>query len=1059
MLERLLGFSLKHRYFMVLSLALAAAFGFFSLQKLPIDAVPDITNKQVQINTELAGLAPEDMEKQVTLAIENALAGVPGLESTRSLTRNGFSQVTAIFHDEVDIYFARNQITERLNEIQASLPDGAAPHMGAIATGLGEVYMWSLRFAHPGGQGAGIKAGEPGWQGDGCYRTPEGEVLCSESEQLAYLRTVQDWIIRPQIKNLPGVAGVDAIGGYEKQYQVEPDPLKLRAYGLGINDVTQALQQANQSRGAGFIEHNGEAYLVRVDGRLRSVDDIAATVLDSRNGTPVRVRDVAQVRMGQALRSGSATENGQEVVVGTALMRIGENSRTVALAVDRKMTEVRRSLPPDVEVQTVLNRSKLVQATIVTVLKNLSEGALLVVVVLFVLLGNLRAALITAAVIPVTVLLMSSGMLKAGISGNLMSLGALDFGLIVDGAVIIVENCLSRLAQRQQHLGRSLTLDERLAEVLHASREMVQPSVFGQAIIMTVYLPLLALEGVEGKMFQPMALTVIMALLAAFVLSLTLVPALVAIFFTGPVNAHDSRLLQKSRQVYAPLLQKALRRQGLVIASALFLFALGLLLFGRLGQEFIPSLDEKDVAMHAMRIPSTGISQSTAMQQRLEKAISQLPEVAYIFSKTGTAEMAADPMPPSVSDTFIIFKAREQWPDPGLEKTGLIRKIRQQAETVPGNNYEFTQPIQMRFNELLSGVRSDVAVKVFGDDFASLQKTARQLAVILRAIPGASEVKVEPVSGQALLDVAFDREALARYGLSMASVQAAVAAAMAGEEAGEIFSGDQRYAIVLRLPENLRADLEQLRTLPLSLPGGQGFVTLGMVAHLDIRDGLNQISRENGKRRIVVQANVRGRDLGSFVAEAQTTLAHKLDLPAGYWLSFGGQYENLHKAKQQLQVLVPACFALIFLLLFSALGSARQAAMVFSAVPLGLSGGMLALWLRDMPFSITAAVGFIALSGVAVLNGLVLVSRFNQLRAHGRSLEQAVFEGALSRLRPVLMTALVAALGFLPMALASGTGAEVQKPLATVVIGGLLSSTLLTLLVLPVLYRRFERAD
>ena len=1059
MLERLLGFSLKHRYLVVMLVALAAAWGIYSLQQLPIDAVPDITNNQVQINTELPGLSPEDMEKQVTFPIESALAGVPGLESTRSLTRNGFSQVTVIFRDDVDIYFARNQVTERLSEVKETLPTGAAPRMGAISTGLGEVYMWAVRFSHPGGKGATIQDGEPGWQSDGSYLTPEGELLRTEVAQLAYLRTVQDWIIRPQIKGLPGVAGVDAIGGFEKQYHVQPDPLKLRAYGLGINDLAEALERANQSRGAGFIEQRGEAYLVRADGRLKSVQDIASAVVVTRNGTPVYVRDIAQVDIGEELRTGSATENGHEVVVGTALMRIGENSRTVAIGVDEKMEEVRRSLPPGIEAQTVLNRSKLVNATVATVVKNLSEGAVLVVIVLFVLLGNIRAALITAAVIPLTVLLMSTGMVKAGISGNLMSLGALDFGLIVDGAVIIVENCLSRLALRQQHLGRPLELGERLSEVLHASREMVQPSVFGQAIIITVYLPILALEGVEGKMFHPMAATVIMALVAAFVLSLTLVPALVGIFFKGSVVEHDSRIISKSREIYAPLLRKALTRQGAVIGGAVGFFLLSLLIFTRLGQEFIPTLDEKDIAMHAMRIPSTGIKQSTEMQKRVEQAVSQLPEVSFVFGKTGTAEMAADPMPPSVSDTFIIFKPREEWPNPDLPKPELIEKIQRQAALVPGNNYEFTQPIQMRFNELLSGVRGDVAIKLFGDDFGALQTTANQLASALRGIDGASEVKVEQVEGQALLDIVFDRDALSRYGIPMATAQETVAAAIGGQEAGEIFEGDRRFSVVVRLPEVLRTDLDSVRALPIALPGEQGFVTLGAVAQLEIKEGLNQISREDGKRRVVVQANVRGRDLGSFVEEAQQQITTQVKLPAGYWLTWGGQYENLQQAKQRLLLVVPACFALIFLLLFSALGSARQAWIVFSAVPLGLTGGIIALWLRGMPFSITAAVGFIALSGVAVLNGLVMVSRINQLRDNGLPLEQAITEGSLSRLRPVLMTALVAALGFVPMALAMGTGSEVQKPLATVVIGGIITSTFLTLLVLPALYRRFAAPE
>ncbi len=1058
MLERILALSLRHRHLVVVLVLAACVLGVFSLKKLPIDAVPDITNNQVQINTVLPGLGPEDMEKQVTFPVESALAGIPGLESTRSLSRNGFSQVTAIFRDDVDIYFARNQVSERLGEVREALPGGAQPRMGAISTGLGEVTMWAVKFAHPGGQGATVTEGQPGWQSDGSYLTPEGEVLRTEVVRQAWLRTVQDWIIKPQLKGLPGVAGIDSIGGHEKQYVVQPDPLKLRAYGLSIAELASALESANRSQGGGFIEQQGEAWLVRTDGRFRDINDIRATVIATRGSTPVRLNDIAVVDIGEELRSGSASENGEEVVIGTALMRIGENSRTVAQVVSAKLDEVRRSLPPGIEVQTVLDRSGLVNATIKTVATNLAEGALLVIAVLFFLLGNIRAALITAAVIPVTVLLMSTGMVRAGISGNLMSLGALDFGLIVDGAVIIVENCLRRLALRQEAAGRALSLEERLNEVMQAAREMIRPSVFGQAIIIVVYLPILALEGVEGKMFHPMALTVIMALLAAFVLSLTLVPALVALAFRGEVHEKENRFLEKVRGWYVPLLEKALAlpRRMIAIAAGIFLLALAAVPF--LGQEFIPTLDERDIAMHVMRIPSTGITQSTRMQLQVEKRIADMPEVAFVFSKTGTAEMAADPMPPSVSDTFIIFKPRKEWPEPRLAKTELIERIQQRVADLPGNNYEFTQPIQMRFNELLSGVRADVAVKVFGDDFERMLATANAVAQSLRAVPGASEVKVEQVQGQALLDIVFDREALARYGLPLAEVQAMVAAAIGGQEAGDLFEGDRRFGIVVRLPEEVRRDPEALRALPIPLAGGQGFVTLGDVAQLAFRDGLNQVSRENGKRRVVVQTNVRGRDLASFVAEAQARIEQDVTVPAGYWLGWGGQFENLQAARDRLLIVVPACLALVFTLLFFALGSVRQSLLVFSAVPLALTGGILALLLRGMPFSITAAVGFIALSGVAVLNGLVMVTRINQLCGQGLPLVQAVREGSLSRLRPVLMTALVAALGFVPMALATGTGAEVQKPLATVVIGGIISSTLLTLVVLPALYRRFGRA-
>ena len=1060
MLDKVIGFSLAQRYLVAMVVLLMAGFGVYSLQKLPIDAVPDITNNQVQINTVLAGLSPEDIEKQVTYPIESALAGIAGLQSTRSLSRNGFSQVTAVFDDDVDIYFARNQVTERLNEAKELLPEKASPRMGAISTGLGEIYMWTVKFAHPQGQGAQVHDGKPGWQADGSYLTPEGESLRSAVAQAAYLRTVQDWIIRPQLKGLAGIAGVDSIGGFDKQYHIQPDSLKLRAYGLSLNDVVEALEAANQSRGGGYIEQRGESYLVRVDGRLKTINDIANTVVTTRSNTPVYVRDIAKVEVGEELRTGSASEDGQEVVIGTALMRIGENSRTVAIAVDNKLIEIRRSLPPGIEAQTVLNRSKLVDATVSTVAKNLGEGALLVIVVLFLMLGNVRAALITALVIPLTVLLMSTGMVKLGISGNLMSLGALDFGLIVDGAIIIVENCLSRLSASQHRLGRQLSLEERLSGVLAATREMVRPTVFGQAIIITVYLPILALEGVEGKMFHPMAATVILALLAAFMLSLTLIPALIAIFFTGTIEEKESRILNKAHALYTPALAWTMKWPRKAIAIAMASFAVGIVVFTQLGQEFVPTLDEKDIAMHALRIPSTGIKQSTQMQLQVENTVKQFKEVAFVFSKTGTAEMAADPMPPSASDTFIILKPREQWPDPSLTKPELIERIEQKVGQLPGNNYEFTQPIQMRFNELLSGVRADVAVKVFGDEFPQMLASANQITQALRGIEGASEVKVEQVEGQALLDIDFDRDALARFGLRMGDVQDMVAAAIGGKQAGEIFEGDRRFAVVVRLPEAVRTDLDQLRALPVAVSTSaaeKSFVTLGSIASLTLRDGLNQVSREDSKRRVVVAANVRGRDLSSFVEEAQQVIDEQVRLPAGSWLDWGGQFENLQAAKSRLLVVVPACFGLILILLFMALGSVRQALLVFTAVPLALSGGVLALWICGIAFSITAAIGFIALSGVAVLNGLVMVSRINQLRAEGMELTLAVEQGSLSRLRPVLMTAMVASLGFVPMALATGTGAEVQKPLAIVVIGGLITSTLLTLVVLPAIYRLIER--
>jgi len=1062
MISRIIEFSIRRRWLVVLACFIASALGVWTLARIPIDAVPDITNNQVQINTVAPALSPVEIEKQVTFRIETALAGTPGLEYTRSLSRNGFSQVTAVFGDKTNVYFARQQINERLLEVRSSLPPGAEPRIGPVSTGLGEIYMWTVEYRPP--TAGVVKEGQPGWQGDGAYLTPDGQRLTSELERAAYLRTVQDWIIRPQLKGVPGVAGVDAIGGYVKQYQVQPDPSKLIALGLSFGDIARAIEANNLSRGATTIEQNGEGYVVRATGRVETADEIADIAVSTRASIPVRIRDIAQVKIGAQTRTGSASEQGNEVVVGTALMLIGANSRTVAAAVDAKIGDIRRTLPPDIAVKTVLNRTELVDATIATVSTNLAEGALLVVAVLFLMLGNFRAAMITALVIPIAMLMTAFGMWQGRISANLMSLGALDFGLLVDGAVIITENSLRRLAARQHAEGRQLTLSERLETVRSAADEMIQPSVYGQGIIILVYVPLLSFSGVEGKMFEPMALTVIIALAAAFVLSITLVPALIAIAVTGRVREGENAAVRGLKRIYAPLLRRAVASPLPVIAGAVILFGGALLLFRGLGQEFIPTLDEKNIAMHALRIPSTGLTQSQAMQFAVEKAIGQLPQVAFVFSKIGTAEIAADPMPPSAADTFIILKPREDWPDPKLPKEKLVAEIERAVKTLPGNAYEFTQPIQMRFNELIAGVRGDIAVKVFGDEFDPLLRAANQIASILRSVDGASDVRVEQVAGLPVLEIATDKAEIARRGLSLSAVQDVIGTAIGGREAGAVYEGDRHFEIVVRLGEPVRADIDALKNLPVSLPpnaAGQptGSLPLGQLARFHLTEGPNQISRENGKRRVVVTANVRGRDIASVVSDAQTLIKARVSLPPGYWLTWGGQFENLAAARQRLMLVVPGCFTLIFLLLFGALGSSRDALLVFSAVPLALTGGAFALWLRGMPFSVSAAVGFIALSGVAVLNGLVMLTYIKQLMAEGRSRNDAIREGALTRLRPVVMTALVASLGFVPMALATGTGAEVQKPIATVVIGGLISATLLTLFVLPALYARFGRGE
>lgn len=1041
MIEHILKFSIAHRVLVGLITLLVAAYGLYSLTRLPIDAVPDITNNQVAINIEAAALSPYDVEQQVTYPVETALAGIPGLSATRSISRNGFAQITAIFEDDVDIYFARAQIGERLSAVRESLPPSAEAHMGAISTGLGEVYMWSVEFAEP----------------EKDYTTPEGVSLGTPFEKAMYLRTVQDWVIRPQLKSVPGVAEIDAIGGYAQQYHVQPDMQKLAGLGLSLGDLITALESGNESIGAGHLERQGEAYIVRADGRLKNMTEIGQIVVATRNSVPIYIKDVAEVVHGRELRSGSGSKNGQEVVIGTAMMLKGGNSRLVAQAVSERLIAINASLPAGIKAVPVLDRTKLVEATIATVEKNLAEGALLVIAVLFLLLGNLRAALITALVIPVTMLATATGMVRTGVSANLMSLGALDFGLIVDGAVIVTENCLRRLALRQHAEGRLLSLQERLDEVLQASRQMIQPAVFGQAIIIIVYIPLLTFTGVEGKMFAPMAMTVIIALVCAFILSLTFVPAMIALFVRGRVEEKENKAIKKAKSAYAPLLQRAIDRPRPVLLGATAFFVCALLLMMRMGQEFIPTLDEKDIAMHAMRIPSTSISMSTAMQLQVEKEISALPEVAYVFSKTGTAEMAADPMPPNVSDTFIILKDRKDWPDKGISKAEFIAKLEETVGRLPGNNYEFTQPIQMRFNELIAGVRSDVAVKVYGDDFAAMLESANNIARLLRKIEGASDVKVEQVTGLPYLSIDIRRDQLARHGVSARDVLDIVSAAIGGRAAGDIYSGDRRHPIVVRLPDDTRNDITALENLPVPLPESVGFLPLSEFADFTTIEGPNQVSRENGKRRVVVQANVRERDIGSFVNEAQERIAQTVTLPAGYWLDWGGQFENLKTARERLTIVVPGCFLIIFMMLFTALGSARQALLVFSGIPLAISGGIFSLYLRDMPLSISAAVGFIALSGIAVLNGLILISYINQLIQRGQAVRDAIVQGSLTRLRPILMTALVASLGFVPMALSTGTGAEVQKPLATVVIGGLITATALTLFVLPALLMQTSR--
>lgn len=1034
MLERLVRAAIAHR-FLVLILALGlGALGVWNYAQLPIDAVPDITNVQVQINTEAPGYSPLEAEQRLSYPIETALAGLPRLLQTRSIARYGLSQTTVVFEDGTDVYFARQQVAERLKEVSAQLPAGMQPTLGPVTTGLGEIFMYVVE-ADPGARRA-----------DGQPWTPMD------------LRSLQDWVIRPQLRNLAGVTEVNTVGGFVRQFHVTPDPAKLAAYGLSLVDVQQALERNNANVGAGYIERFGEQYLIRVPGQISDLDGLREVMIKQKNGVALRVRDVADVVEGEELRTGAATENGHEAVLGTVFMLIGENSRVVALRAAAELKNINRNLPAGVSARAVYDRTQLVDRAIATVQKNLVEGALLVIAVLFLLLGNLRAALITAAVIPLTMLMTISGMVGNRISGNLMSLGALDFGLIVDGAVIIVENCLRRFGEAQQRLGRVLSRDERFALAASATTEVIKPSLFGLFIIAAVYLPIFSLSGVEGKMFHPMAFTVVIAITAAMILSLTFVPAAVAMFVTGRVAEKENRVMQGFRRAYAPLLERVVAWRVAVVAVAAVLVVAAGLLAGRLGTEFIPDLDEGDIALHALRIPGTSLTQAIGMQLQLEARIKQFPEVDRVFAKLGTAEVATDPMPPSVADTFIIMKERKDWPDPRKPKAELIREMDAAVRAIPGNNYEFTQPVQMRMNELIAGVRAEVAIKVFGDDLDTLVDLGERVEKVAAGIAGAADVKLEQSTGLPLLTIQPDRAALARYGLAIADVQDTVSIAMGGGPAGQVFEGDRRIDIVVRLPEAQRSRLEGLSALPIPLPprddpSAPTTVPLGEVAHIELSTGPNQISRESGKRRVVITANVRDRDLGSFVEELRATVAAEVSLPEGYWINYGGTFEQLISAGQRLQIVVPIVLLMIFGLLFMAFGSAKDAAVIFSGVPLALTGGVLALWLRGIPFSISAGVGFIALSGVAVLNGVVLVSFIRRLLDEGMDLDGAIREGALTRLRAVLMTALVASLGFVPMALNVGTGAEVQRPLATVVIGGILSSTMLTLLVLPALYR------
>jgi len=1032
MLQKIIKLSLERRGLVFAFVLILVGLGMWNFTRLPIDAVPDITNVQVVVNTHSPGYTPLEVEQRVTFPLENAMAGLPRLENTRSLSRYGLSQITIVFEEGTDIYFARQQVAERVNAAKSDLPTGLTPNLGPIATGLGEIFMFTVD-AEPGATNE-----------DGSRVTPTD------------LRTAHDWIIRPQLLRVSGVVEINPIGGFKKEILVAPDPVKLLAYGLGYEDVVNALEWNNNNRGAGFIEHNGAQWLMRVPGQAESMDDLGAIVIEENDGLPVRIRDIGTVGLGKELRSGAATQNGREVVMSTVFMLIGENSRTVSAAVAERLEEIKPSLPPGITATAVYDRTALVDKTLATVRKNLVEGALLVIVVLFLFLGNVRAAILTAAVIPVAMLMTITGMVRSGVSANLMSLGALDFGLIVDGAVIIVENCLRRLGQA----GRDgqMELKERLAVVYDATHEVIRPALFGVFIITAVYVPIFALTGVEGKMFHPMAITVVIALVSAMILSVTFVPAGVALLFRKPLEEKENLVVKSVSALYRPTLLIALRLRWAVVSAAVVLVVISGLAASRLGMEFVPNLDEGDIAMHALRIPGTSLDQSILQQKQLEERIREMPEVERVFAKIGTPEVATDAMPPSVADNFIMLKPRDDWPDSDKPKLQFVRELEAVVNRIPGNRYEFLQPIQMRFNELIAGVRSELAVKVFGDDFEQLIELGGAIESAISTVPGAADVAVEQATGLPVLTVIPNREALARYGLTISKVQDLVSTAMGGQVAGQLYEGDKRFDIVVRLDEEQRNKTDELLGLPVQF-GDDSFVPLGELASVELVNGYNQVTRENGKRRVVVTANVRGRDLGRFVRDVRGAINERVEIPAGYWVDYGGTFKNLESAANRLSIVVPVTLLLIIGLLVMALNSFKDALIIFSGVPLALTGGIMALLVRGIPFSISAAVGFIALSGIAVLNGLVMVAFFRDLIAHGKSVRDGILEGALSRLRPVLMTALVASLGFVPMALNTGIGSEVQRPLATVVIGGIISSTLLTLVVLPALYYLVHRGQ
>jgi len=1022
MLDRIFEFSLRYRFLTIVLTLLAVGVGIASMQKLPIDAVPDVTPIQVQILTESPGLGPVEVERFITFPVETAMSGLPGLEKIRSISRFGLSAVTLYFKEGTDIYFARRLVLERLPEARAAIPEGfGSPEMGPISTGLGEIYQFEVK-------------------GDG-YSPME-------------VRSILEWDIAFKLKSVPGVVEVNTFGGQLKTYEVQLDADKLVSYNIPMSQVFEALKRNNANAGGAYIERDREQYIIRGEGLIENLQDIENIIVEVRNeGTPIYMKNLGRVAFAPMVRQGAVTRDGKgETVIGIVMMLMGENSRVVVNRVKEKIEEIKKSLPLGVTIEPFYDRTGLVRKTITTVAKNLAEGGLLVIAVLLLLLGNLRGGLIVASAIPLSMLVAFTAMVYAGISGNLMSLGAIDFGLIVDGSVVMIENIVRHLAERRKTRRAPGDVE---GIILEAGREVIKPIFFAVGIIIIVYLPILTLQGVEGRMFRPMALTVIFALTASLILSLTLMPALAFFFFRKKVSEHETLIVRRLKQIYLPTLQRAIAHPHLTAALAVILFLASLGLTPFLGAEFLPRLDEGAIALQAWRLPSVALSESTRSTTAIERVLKRFPEVETVVSKTGRAEIATDPMGVETSDILVMLKPKEEWKT-ATTKEGLIAAMdRALNKAIPGAIFSYSQPIELRVQELIAGVRSDVAVNLYGENLTTLREKAEEIARVVSEVPGAEDVKAEQVTGLPVIRVRVRREAIARYGINTSQVLETVEA-LGGKVVGEVLEGQRRFFLTVRFEEDDRADLEKIRNVKVADPQGR-LIPLSQLAEIAVEVGPNQITREDIHRRIAVEANVRGRDLVGFVDEARRAVEANVNLPPGYWITWGGQFENLERASRRLAIVVPLALFLIFVLLYTTFNALKPALLIYLNVPLAVTGGIVALFLRGMPFSISAGVGFVALFGVAVMNGVVLLSHTVQLRRQGLSADEAALRGAEEKFRAMIMAPLVAALGFVPMAFSTGAGAEVQKPLATVVIGGLIPSTLLTLLVLPALYAWLER--